>query len=116
MVAPPLQQAAAGTATAPVPPPRPAIAIGRTVGRTSQNRVADVRLIQDRLLALRYLSAAGHTAEIPPAAATGSVPAAQLTATIAAIEEFQRDVLGMATPDGQIGTGPTGRLPASGSL
>ena len=101
----PAPPAAGGTATVPVAPILPALTIGRAVGRNSPNRVADVRLVQDRLLALRYLDQAGHAAESPAAGATGSVPAAQLTATIAAIEALQREVQGMATPDGQCGPG-----------
>ena len=81
--------AAAAQPAPPVTPMLPPIVITRSVGRGGQNRVADVRLVQDRLLALRYLSQADYTAEAPAQDATGTVPANKLTATIAAIEALR---------------------------
>lgn len=89
-------------ATDPVVPVLPLVVLGAGVGRGRPNNVADVRLIQDRLLALQFLSAADHTAEAPAPGATGSVPEANLAATIAAIEAFQGQVLGHAAPDGAV--------------
>jgi Domain of unknown function (DUF4157) len=76
----------------PAVPVRPVITIARRVGHSSPNQVADVRAVQDRLLELRYLSSADHMREAPTATATGSVPEASLTATIAAIRALQIDV------------------------
>ena len=92
-----------GRAADPVEPVLPQISLGRSVGRNGKNRVADVRLVQDRLLTLCYLSQEDHAREIPAAGATGSVPADRLGATIAAIENVQREVLGSTAPDGQVG-------------
>ena len=93
----------AGRAADPVVPVLPQIALGRSVGRNGKNQVADVRLVQDRLLTLRYLGQEDHARETPATGATGAVPADRLIATIAAIENLQREALGAATPDGQVG-------------
>ena len=92
-------------AAVPVVPMLPQISIARSVGKGGRNQVVDVRPVQDRLLALRYLSQEDHTKEVPAAGATGTVPANRLSATISAIENLQREVLGATAPDGQIGPG-----------
>ncbi len=91
-------------ATDPIIPVRPAIAVAKSVGRGGKNEVADVGRVQDALLALRYLAAADHAKEHPAAGATGAVAVATLSATVAAIEALQRDVLGIA-PTGRVNPG-----------
>jgi hypothetical protein len=60
------------------------------VAAGTANRPADVRAVQQRLVAIGML-AADH-GEAPAAGATASIPDSQLTATRAAIRRFQRDV------------------------
>jgi hypothetical protein len=74
----------------PIPPPRPPLAITGTVGRGGQNNAADVRAVQDRLVALRAVEAADISTERPSGPA--AVPEASLTRTIEAIERFQRQM------------------------
>jgi hypothetical protein len=92
-------------ATDPVVPVRPQITLGAGVGKSRPNRSDDVRAIQDRLLELRYLSAADHTTEYPATTGTTPVPETSLAATIAAIRLFQTEVMGIAAPDGRVDAG-----------
>lgn len=91
--------------TDPIAPVRTQFVLTAGVGSSRPNNVSDVRLIQDRLLDLQYISAADHTAETPAAGTTGAIPEANLAATIAAIRLFQTEVLGHASPDGAVDAG-----------
>lgn len=93
----------------PLSPPLTVISISRSVGRGGANRATDVSSLQHRLRALNYLSANHLTRETPSLADPEAiVPEAGLAATIATIENFQREVVGHTQPDGQVGpNGPT---------
>ncbi len=93
------------SATDPVDPVLPTITLTAGVGEGRPNNIDDVVLVQDRLHALGYLTDAGHAAETPAAGATGTIPEANLTETIAAIRAFQAEVMGMAAPDGAVDAG-----------
>ncbi len=75
-------------ASDPVTPILPPLSLGGSVGRGGRNRAADVRAVQDRLVALREFAATDAAAERP--SGTGTVADASLPRTIAAIESFQR--------------------------
>ncbi|HWN71007.1 MAG TPA: hypothetical protein VNM90_25365, partial [Haliangium sp.] len=69
------------------------------MGDGGANAPADVRLVQDRLLALGYLSQADHQSEqanpqAPAGGAAQPVPAASLGRTIAAIGAFCQATVG----------------------
>ncbi len=98
-------QVAMRAATDPVVPVMPQISLIRGVGRRRHNRVADVRVVQDRLLHLRYMSLPDHRRESPARGAAGAVLEANLAATIAAIRAFQRQVMSIAQPDGAVDRG-----------
>jgi hypothetical protein len=79
-------------------------AIGGPVGRGAANAPADVRLVQQRLQELGFLSTSAFLAERPAASVASAVPVAALAQTIAAIEQFQSNVVGVP-PDGVISAG-----------
>jgi hypothetical protein len=79
-------------------------AIGDSVGRSAANAPADVRLVQQRLQELGFLSSSAYSTERPGASAVNAVAIAALTQTIAAIEQFQSSVVGVP-PDGRIDAG-----------
>ncbi len=101
----PSPAAAAVPAPAPVSPVLARVALHRGVGRSQPNEVADVQAVQDRLLALQFLSPADHARESPAAGATGRVPEAQLPATIAAIQNLEREVVRRSRLGGQVTPG-----------
>jgi hypothetical protein len=68
---------------------RGTVAISNSVGTGGQNNAADVTAVQARLLQLGYLSQAHQTAEQPAQGVTGAIPEANLTQTIAAMNQFQ---------------------------
>lgn len=76
------------------------LTLSGSVGTGGQNNPSDVTIVQDRLLALGYLSAADRTAEAPAQGITTAIPVASLTQTIAAINQFQAVV--SITPDGLV--------------
>jgi hypothetical protein len=84
--------AGAGQTAPAVAPPQ---ALSNSVGDGGANAPADVRLVQDRLLALGYSSQADHQAEQAPASgAAQPIPVANLTRTIAAIGAFCQATIG----------------------
>jgi hypothetical protein len=80
------------------------VAIGGAVGRGAANAPADVRLAQQRLQELGFLSSSAYLAERPDASIVNAIAVAALTQTIAAIEQFQSSVVGVP-PDGRIDVG-----------
>lgn len=84
--------------SSPFPTLSTRIDIINTIGRGGSNAVADLRLVQTRLVQLGFLAAA-HIAE---GAAGGAIGDAQIPNTIAAIELFQRRVMGQGAPSGRI--------------
>lgn len=69
-------------------------AVGGTVGAGGNNNAADVRMVQARLLELGHLDQANFSAEEVAQDATGAIPEADLTETIAAIQDFNINVTG----------------------
>src|SRR6185437_10881351 len=87
----------------------PAFAAGNahltgSVGAGGNNAVADVRTVQDRLVALNFLTQAEAGQDQLTAGANGQVADAQLAHTIAGIRRFSREVL--ASTLAQIRPGP----------
>jgi hypothetical protein len=80
-----------------------AINISQSVGRGGANERNDVITIQNRLRALGFLT----QTEKPDKGdeAKGAVPDGALSATIAAIERYQSEVLGFRRPDGRVDPG-----------
>lgn len=88
---------------APATPPAPArilpderptpITLTGTVGPGGANARADVREVQDRLLALRFLSVPDHGREVVDPARTEPLNPASLASTFAAIRALQQQVL-----------------------
>lgn len=104
LIGPPgVQQIAPGSAAeqamnAPAHTHAPAAAAGSValtgaVGAGGANAAADVRAVQDRLLAIGYLTQANHGAERVAPTVTGAVADSALVQTIAAIQRFHREVL-----------------------
>jgi Fe2+ transport system protein FeoA len=79
-------------------------AIGGSVGRGAANAPANVRMVQQRLQELGFLSSSAYLAERPAASVANAIAVAALTQTIAAIEQFQSSVVGVP-PDGRIDAG-----------
>ncbi len=69
-------------------------ALGGSAGRAGDNAPADVTALQNRLVALGYLSQANATAEAPAEGATDAIADADITQTISALESFQ-EVMGL---------------------
>ncbi|HEX7241917.1 MAG TPA: hypothetical protein VF263_16665, partial [Longimicrobiaceae bacterium] len=88
---------AAGTVPPPVrigPADRPpALSLTGPVGAGKTNARADLRAVQDRLKALRFLSATDHARELVDPARTGPVAEADLASTFAALGALRRQVL-----------------------
>jgi hypothetical protein len=72
-------------------------------GQANINQAADVRMVQDRLLELGFLSTTDFLAERADPAAGGNINIAQLVRTIDAVRNFQGLVIGRA--DGNINPG-----------
>lgn len=70
------------------------VTITGNVGRGATNNAADVRVVQQRLAAIGFLSADNLTAEAVAATATGVVADASLAQTIAAIRSFNTQIAG----------------------
>ena len=82
------------------------------------NQPADVRMVQERLHELGFLATADFLSERADPTATGSIAAAQLARTIAAIRAFQDLVVGRADGNLDPGGGALRRLndPTYGTL
>jgi hypothetical protein len=86
-----------------VVPMRPQLTLTGGVGAARTNAADDVRVIQDRLVDLRYLDPADRDAEQP--AGPGTVAAGTLPRTIAAIRRLQTELSGAAAADGAVDPG-----------
>lgn len=91
-----LQILNAPAAFAPAEPNVGALVLSGSVGAGGANRKTDVAAIQDRLLALSYLSRAAYNSEKPGRSAPAVIPEASLAATVAAILRFEQEALGPA--------------------
>jgi hypothetical protein len=78
------------------PVPQVAAQLIGSVGDGGANQPGDVRVVQDRLLALGFLSQVDHTAELvtPAAGQAQAVTTSAIQRTIAAIAAFSRAALG----------------------
>jgi hypothetical protein len=70
------------------------VAISHSVGDGGQNSPADVRAVQDRLLALTYLSQASFDAEKVDASGAAPIAARAMPQTITALSRFAHATLG----------------------
>lgn len=88
-------------------PPLPERKLAHSVGRKAENIAPEVRWVQRRLFELRFLARDAYDepgGELPDATfgPKANVPEAKLPRTIAAIEQFERKVLGDTAPRGQL--------------
>jgi peptidoglycan hydrolase-like protein with peptidoglycan-binding domain len=92
--------------TLPVPMAIPFATVG-SVGLRGRNMAAGVRLIQQRLAELGFLSEAHRQAERPPGEESTRVPDTRLQALVSAIRAFQAAIGASATGrvDGRVGKG-----------
>ncbi|MET0406533.1 MAG: peptidoglycan-binding protein [Cystobacter sp.] len=74
-----------------------------SVGKGGRNNASDVRQIQDRLYQLGHLGADAYALEMADPAGQQPLASENLTQTLAAIEKYQREVMG--TSDGRIDVG-----------
>ncbi|MBE9129619.1 MULTISPECIES: hypothetical protein [unclassified Coleofasciculus] len=76
-----------------------------SVGRGGKNKTTDVVTIQQRLSGLGFLTNDASAAERPTSETKESIPEDSLSATIAAIEHYQSEVVKLSSPDGRVDPG-----------